>query len=62
MKQCGLNQCFQHKNGVFKVPELERWHVIVTSPKLVEEVRKAPEDVLSLSYFLDEVSEASSSL
>lgn len=47
---------------MFKVPELERWHVIVTSPKLVEEVRKAPEDVLSLSYFLDEVSEASSAL
>jgi hypothetical protein len=38
------------------VPELERWHVIVTSPELVEEVRKAPEDVLSLSHYLDEVS------
>ena len=43
------------------MPELERWHVIVTSPKLVEEIRKAPDDVLSLSYYLDEVSEPSQS-
>lgn len=49
----------QHKNGVFKVPEIERWHVIVTKPELVEEVRKAPDDALSFEYAVDEVREGS---
>ena len=26
---------------------MKRWHVIVSGPKLVDELRKAPDDVLS---------------
>ncbi|KAH8113856.1 cytochrome P450 [Phellopilus nigrolimitatus] len=38
----------------FKVPELTRWLVVVNTPELVEEIRRAPDDRLS---FLDATDE-----
>jgi len=37
----------QSKPGLFKIPTLRRWMVLVTSPELVEDIKKAPEDILS---------------
>jgi len=33
--------------GLFKIANLKRWMVLVTGPELIEEIRRAPEDVLS---------------
>ncbi|KAH9005724.1 cytochrome P450 [Lactarius hatsudake] len=35
------------KPGLFKIPTLRTWMVFATSPALIEDVRKAPNDVLS---------------
>ncbi|CAL1702998.1 unnamed protein product [Somion occarium] len=37
----------KYKGRAFKIPEVFRWMVIVTGPKLIEELRKAPDDTLS---------------
>ncbi|KAI5118159.1 hypothetical protein M0805_005781 [Coniferiporia weirii] len=37
----------KYNSRTFKIPELGRWMVIVSSPELVEEVRRAPDDKLS---------------
>nr|BAL05092.1 cytochrome P450 [Phanerodontia chrysosporium] len=37
----------KYKGRIFRIADLNRWTVVVTSPSLVEELRKAPEDVLS---------------
>ncbi|KAJ3478574.1 hypothetical protein NLI96_g9659 [Meripilus lineatus] len=47
MMQEGYNR---YKGSVFKLPQLFRWHVIVTAPKLVDEIRRAGDDELN---FLD---------
>ncbi|KAI0070826.1 cytochrome P450 [Panus rudis PR-1116 ss-1] len=44
MIQEGYNK---YKGGAFKVPRIFSWHVIVTGPKMVDELRKAPDDYLS---------------
>ncbi|KAH9036352.1 cytochrome P450 [Lactarius pseudohatsudake] len=36
------------RQGVFKIAGFRRWMVLVSGPELVEDVRKAPEDVLSV--------------
>lgn len=47
MYELGLNSKCQHKNGVFKVPLMDRWLVIVTG-ELYEKLRTAPEQSLSM--------------
>ncbi|TDL22831.1 cytochrome P450 [Rickenella mellea] len=42
----------KHKNGIFKVSQLDRWHVIISGPKLIDEVRRAPDNKLSLEAAL----------
>lgn len=37
----------KYKGKPYKVAQLFRWHVIVSGPKLIDELRKAPDDVLS---------------
>ena len=37
----------QYKGRCFRYAELGHWRVLVTSPEAVEELAKAPEDVLS---------------
>lgn len=46
----------QFKDRAFKVAQLDGWHVIVSGNKLVEELRKAPDDQLS---FLEAVTDVS---
>lgn len=41
--------------GIFKVPTLSHWIVIITKPKHIEELRKAPDDDLSASEAMLEV-------
>ena len=45
----------KYKGRAFKIPELFRWHVIVTGPKLIEDLRKAQDDVLSFDEAVIEV-------
>ncbi|KAI0050551.1 cytochrome P450 [Auriscalpium vulgare] len=37
----------KYKPGVFKIPMLNHWEVIATGPQLIEDMRKAPDNVLS---------------
>ncbi|KAI0072328.1 cytochrome P450 [Panus rudis PR-1116 ss-1] len=39
----------KYKGGAFKVPELFRWHVVVTGRKLIEDLRRAGSDELSFN-------------
>ncbi|CCM06703.1 uncharacterized protein FIBRA_08991 [Fibroporia radiculosa] len=45
----------KHKGGIFKYAELGHWRVIVTGPKLIDDLRKAPENVLSNSEAIREI-------
>ena len=45
----------QTRRGLFKIATFRRWTVLASSPELIEDVRKAPDDVLSLSAILTEV-------
>lgn len=45
----------KHKPKAFQVAERNHWHIIVTSPEAVDELRKLPEDVLSADIAADEV-------
>ncbi len=40
---------------MFKVATLSKWMVLPTNSKLVEDIRKAPEDILSHAEPTDEV-------
>lgn len=46
---------FQTKPGLFKIATFRRWMVLATGPQLIEDVRKAPDDVLSKAEPLNEV-------
>jgi hypothetical protein len=45
----------QFKGAPFKLPKFKRWLVVVSSHKLVEELRKAGDDELSLTAAIAEV-------
>jgi hypothetical protein len=47
---------FKWPNVIFKIPDMLQWLVVVTESRVIEEIRKAPEDVLSFKASLDEVS------
>ena len=46
---CGHNRLmlFKYRDGIFRIPTPTRWLVLVSGPKLTDELRKAPDDVLS---------------
>lgn len=46
----------QHYGSAFKIPLLDRWMVIVSGPKLVEDIRRRPEDELSFTATVETVS------
>lgn len=48
------SEALQYKEGVFKIPLTDRWLVVVSGPKLVEELRKLPDDKMS---FLDAIAD-----
>ncbi|KAI0261283.1 hypothetical protein BC834DRAFT_485408 [Gloeopeniophorella convolvens] len=39
--------CAKYKPGLFKIASFRRWTVLVTSPEHIEDMRRAPDDVLS---------------
>lgn len=43
------------KPGLFKIATLRTWMVMPTSPKLIEDVRKAPDDVLCPRRLIEEL-------
>ncbi|KAG5634811.1 hypothetical protein H0H81_000705 [Sphagnurus paluster] len=45
---------FQYRDGIFKVPSFGRWKVIVTGKDAIEMVRKMPEDILSFQEGVNE--------
>ena len=45
----------KYKGQMFKVANLNYWLIIVSGPHLVEQVRQAPEDVLSFSGHINDV-------
>lgn len=51
-----FNPSQQYSEGIFRVPTLERWVVIINKPDLTREVRRVPEDVISSMAFANEVS------
>ncbi|KAG1757776.1 cytochrome P450 [Suillus lakei] len=40
----------KHKGGMFRVPLINRWVVVLTGPRLIEELRKVPEHELSFDH------------
>ncbi|KAG2085392.1 cytochrome P450 [Suillus discolor] len=40
----------KHKGGIFRVPLFDKWVVVLTGPRLIEELRKVPEDELSFDH------------
>ena len=51
-----LRDFSQWPNKMFKIPDSLQWIVVATEPSIIEEIRKAPEDVLSAMDALEEVS------
>ncbi|KAI9440521.1 cytochrome P450 [Lactarius indigo] len=43
------------RRGIFKIAAFRRWMVLASGPELVEDVRKAPDDVLSINASLSEL-------
>ncbi|KAI0691476.1 cytochrome P450 [Cytidiella melzeri] len=39
----------KHRNGAFKIPFFDSWHVVVTGRKLIDELRQAKDDELSFA-------------
>lgn len=46
----------QWPHRLFKIPAVLDWWVIVTDPKLIDEMSRAPEEVLSANLAVGEVS------
>ena len=46
----------QHKGNTIKVPEPDKWNIVVNRPELIDEIQKATEDKLSFNGALDDVS------
>ncbi|KAI0284741.1 cytochrome P450 [Russula brevipes] len=44
-----------NKPGIFKIAFFKRWAVIASGPELIEDVRKAPDDILSIDEPLREL-------
>ncbi|KIM67603.1 hypothetical protein SCLCIDRAFT_1111427 [Scleroderma citrinum Foug A] len=45
----------QYKDGFFKVPMMNRWVVVITGPRLLEELRKIPDERLSFDHAIRDV-------
>jgi len=44
-----------YKPGIFRVSELERWHIFVTGRKYIEEIARAPSDIFSFVAATEEI-------
>ena len=45
----------QYYNSAFKVALVNQWVVIVNGPKMIEDIRKRPDDEVSFMRAFDEV-------
>ena len=45
----------QYRGSVFKVPTMTNWMIIASGPDKVEEIRRAPDSILSMKDALDGV-------
>ncbi|KAI0071573.1 cytochrome P450 [Panus rudis PR-1116 ss-1] len=45
----------KYKGGVFKIAMLDRWIIVVTGPKLVDELRRAPDHQLSFVEAIQDI-------
>ncbi|KAH7930529.1 cytochrome P450 [Leucogyrophana mollusca] len=45
----------KYKGGVFKVPMLDRWLVVMTGPQLVDALRKVPDEELSFDHAMQDL-------
>ncbi|KAJ3476173.1 hypothetical protein NLI96_g11343 [Meripilus lineatus] len=45
----------KYKGGIFKIPMPDQWLVVVTGPQLIDELRKFPDDTMSLPRGLEEL-------
>lgn len=45
----------QYKDSFFKVPTMNRWVVVITGPRLLEELRKIPDERLSFDHAMQDV-------
>ena len=45
----------QYRGSVFKIPTMTNWIILVSDPDKVEEIRRAPDDVLEMRDALREV-------
>ncbi|GJJ15197.1 hypothetical protein Clacol_009473 [Clathrus columnatus] len=43
----------EYKGRIFRVPDQDRWNIIVSRPDQIEELIKAPDDVLSFDEFVN---------
>uniref|UniRef100_A0A0W0EXE4 Cytochrome P450 n=1 Tax=Moniliophthora roreri TaxID=221103 RepID=A0A0W0EXE4_MONRR len=50
--------CRKYPNRAFKFATMDKWVVVVNGPKLVDDIRRAPEDVLSNLEALDDALKA----
>ena len=46
----------KYEGGTFKVPFLNRWIVVISKEELIEEIKKAPDDKISITDALVDVS------
>ncbi|KAJ3818584.1 hypothetical protein F5880DRAFT_1682849 [Lentinula raphanica] len=42
------NRCVQYSNRIFKIPQMDRWVIIVSGRELIEDLMKAPDSELSM--------------
>jgi hypothetical protein len=45
----------QYHGKAFKIPQINKWLVVVSGERMVEDIRRAPDDTLSLRHAIDEV-------
>lgn len=46
---------FQSKPGLFKIPTFRQWIVVPSGSKLIEEMMRAPENIMSIREPLEDV-------
>ncbi|KAG6906645.1 hypothetical protein DXG01_012798 [Tephrocybe rancida] len=44
----------KYTHGIFRIADFRSWTIIVSGPQLIDEVRKAPEDVLAFEAAIDD--------
>ncbi|KAJ7776606.1 cytochrome P450, partial [Mycena maculata] len=48
----------RYHGSAFKIAQINQWHVIVSGPKMIDDIRRARDDQLSLRFAADEATQA----